>query len=309
MSCQLSVIAVVLMMYFAGAIEGETGNPCFNRINWCSRWAVDGWCQRNPRYMLVHCKLACGECTEIVTRNTSTETATTEEVVQSTAAPSTTTTAGTTEVAVTTTAVATAPDSTASTSSVAVVETSAPEPETTPEQLYTTQPVATEPPTTSKLQPQCGAYVVEEERDLAGKMLLKFAAASADACCSACDETAGCAGFAFFKQMCYLKSNLEGSYFKAGCQARVRKVYGTCGGFAAPLEGLDLSGTLIKAMYAPDSSVCCTACQSQHGCEGFSYFRSFCYLKSNVHGTYPKTGCSARLHSSRRLRAQSDLLV
>eukprot|EP00439_Symbiodinium_sp_Y106_P082519 s828_g21.t4 len=49
MSCQLSVIAVVLMMYFAGAIEGETGNPCFNRINWCSRWAVDGWCQRNPR--------------------------------------------------------------------------------------------------------------------------------------------------------------------------------------------------------------------------------------------------------------------
>ena len=57
--------------------------------------------------MLVHCKLACGECTEIVTRNTSTETATTEEVVQSTAAPSTTTTAGTTEVAVTTTAVAT----------------------------------------------------------------------------------------------------------------------------------------------------------------------------------------------------------
>mmetsp|Transcript_129439 Transcript_129439/g.307113 ORF Transcript_129439/g.307113 Transcript_129439/m.307113 type:complete len:95 (-) Transcript_129439:81-365(-) len=51
MSCQLSVIAVVLMMYFAGAIE-ETGNPCLNRINWCSRWAVDGWCQRNPRYML-----------------------------------------------------------------------------------------------------------------------------------------------------------------------------------------------------------------------------------------------------------------
>ena len=109
--------------------------------------------------------------------------------------------------------------------------------------------------------------------------------------------------------MCFLKSNLEGSYFKAGCQARVRKVHGTCSGFDAPLQGLDLSGTLIKAMYAPDSSVCCTACQSQHGCQGFSYFQSFCYLKSNVHGTYPKTGCSVRLHSSRRLSAQGDLLV
>ena len=123
-----------------------------------------------------------------------------------------------------------------------------------------------------------------------------------------CDDTAGCAGFAFFSQTCYLKSNLEGSYFKAGCQSRIRKVQGTCAGFDAPIEGRDLSGTLLKSMYAPDSTVCCNACRSEQGCEGFSYFQSFCYLKHNVHGTYPKAGCSVQLRPSRRL-AESDLLV
>ena len=124
----------------------------------------------------------------------------------------------------------------------------------------------------------------------------------------ACDDTAGCAGFAFFNSMCYLKSNLQGSYFKAGCLSRIRKVEGSCVGFGAPLEGRDLSGTLIKAMYAPDSSACCSACQSQEGCDGFSYFQSFCYLKANVHGTFPKAGCSVQLRPSRRL-SELNLLV
>ena len=124
-----------------------------------------------------------------------------------------------------------------------------------------------------------------------------------------CDDTAGCAGFAFFDNMCYLKSSLMGSYFKAGCQARVRKVEGNCAGFDAPVDGRDLSGVLIRSMYAPNSSVCCSACRSEDRCDGFSYFQNFCYLKTNIQGTFPKAGCSVQLRPGRRLSAEGNLLI
>ncbi|CAE7255531.1 unnamed protein product [Symbiodinium pilosum] len=328
MNCQLWMM--VVLVHLARALD-EMGNPCLNRNNFCSRWAGDGWCERNPRYMLVHCKMACGVCVQPIEISTSSaETTTTTQAVSSTLVSTTaaattaeTTAAETTAGATTTdsvtsgisTTVTESTEASATTTEIAEASTSAPE--TTLTQAPTTSEVSAteEPATTSKLQekpepqPQCGAYTVEEQTDLAGKMLLEFAATSAETCCSVCDDTAGCAGFAFFDNMCYLKSSLMGSYFKAGCQARVRKVEGNCAGFDAPVDGRDLSGVLIRSMYAPNSSVCCSACRSEDRCDGFSYFQNFCYLKTNIQGTFPKAGCSVQLRPGRRLSAEGNLLI
>jgi len=63
---------------------------------------------------------------------------------------------------------------------------------------------------------------VQHDVDLAGQLLGTVFASSSDACCSSCGENAQCQGFSYFEQMCYLKSNVQGVYSKAGCMVQVK---------------------------------------------------------------------------------------
>ncbi|MFM7978759.1 MAG: PAN domain-containing protein [Candidatus Fonsibacter sp.] len=115
------------------------------------------------------------------------------------------------------------------------------------------------------------------------------------ACCNACDAIGNCSGFAYLKPHCYLKRNLLGTYNGTShVSTRLRLVRGDCSGFGALQEDVDLVGHLLLKRFAPSESSCCNECTSTAKCQGFSFFRQFCYLKGDVSGVYSRPGCVVR---------------
>lgn len=125
-------------------------------------------------------------------------------------------------------------------------------------------------------------------------------------CCSQgeCDATAGCEGFSFYRGICYLKTQLQGTFLKASRTTFIRRQPtepGQCASFAETQENKDLAGILVKPpVFAAEQEDCCTACASVPQCEGFSYYRGFCYLKGQLQGTYPKSGSTVNVKNSAR---------
>ena len=120
-----------------------------------------------------------------------------------------------------------------------------------------------------------------------------------------CDATAGCDGFSFYRRICYLKTDLRGTFRKVSRTTFIRKQPvrpGQCSEFTERQANVDLAGILVKPpVYAAEQEDCCKACATVPECEGFSYFRDFCYLKGRLQGTYPKSGCAVQVKGSRRL--------
>lgn len=244
--------------------------PCIDVHRFCPVWANIGACQRNREYMARNCAKSCG-CERI--NPPSDETTTTETTAQTTATTATTTIAETSKAA-------TSPS------------TALPS---------TTEVVSTRPPSPA---PTCSQYQRKENTDLAGVMLERVRAWSFDACCSKCDATAGCDGFSFYRRICYLKANLQGTFRKASRTTFIRKQPvrpGQCSAFAKTQTNSDLAGILVKPpLFAAEQEDCCHACATVPQCEGFSYYRNFCYLKGKLQGTYPKSGCKVQVKSSAR---------
>lgn len=134
-----------------------------------------------------------------------------------------------------------------------------------------------------------------EDTDLAGDLISAGFALSADHCCSSCSGVAACEGFAFFDHMCYLKSNLTGTYSNPGCETRFKSIPGNCSGLSELLEDMDVAGELLAEVFAPSVDLCCNHCRATAGCEGFSYFGRMCFLKTVVTGTYYNPGRRSRV--------------
>merc|ERR1712045_520538 len=90
-------------------------------------------------------------------------------------------------------------------------------------------------------------------KDLAGELIDDWDAPSEEACCSSCSKNPGCQGFAFFEGRCYLKSNVQGTFDKAGCITRVKGALpnptpasAQCGEFETMLWETDMSGTYLR---------------------------------------------------------------
>lgn len=254
-----------------------------------------GACRTNKDYMLRHCDKSCG-CERM------------QPEPETTGTPAPTTSETTTISTVGTTSEST---STASTSEMSKTSkdfettvTEAPETSSTVEITVTT-PSTTEVVTTRPLpEPTCGQYLRKANADLAGVMLARVRSPTVDACCGECDATAGCEGFSFYRGICYLKTQLKGTFLKAFRTTFIRRQPtepGQCSSFAETQENKDLAGILLKPpVFAAEQEDCCTTCASVPQCEGFSYYRQFCYLKGQLQGTYPKSGCSVNLKNSAR---------
>ena len=108
-----------------------------------------------------------------------------------------------------------------------------------------------------------------------------------------------------------MKSNLKGTFKKQWCTTMIRKRpedKEKCSGFDTEKD-TDLAGILVKPpVYAGTESECCSACATIPECQGFSYFKSFCYLKGNLQGTYPKRGCTVHMKSSARRLMENEVL-
>lgn len=288
-----SFVLLALLLQTTNVFAG----PCIDGHRFCPHWANMGACQANREYMARHCAKSCG-CERI--NPPSDETTTTETTAQTTATTVTTTIAVTSK-ASTSESSGTTDDSEETT---ATVTEAAPKTEasTSPSVLpSTTEVVSTRPPSPA---PTCSQYQRKENTDLAGVMLDKVRAWSFDACCSKCDATDGCDGFSFYRRMCYLKANLQGTFPKASRTTFIRKQPvrpGQCSAFAETQANSDLAGILVKPpLFAVEQEDCCHACATVPECEGFSYYRNFCYLKGKLQGTYPKSGCKVQVKSSAR---------
>jgi len=77
-----------------------------------------------------------------------------------------------------------------------------------------------------KSQPKsnCSTYSAPlKDTDISGDMLKEADSLTADGCCSICSATAGCQGFSFFAQKCYIKGHVNGTYHNDGRLTRTRK--------------------------------------------------------------------------------------
>eukprot|EP00746_Dinoflagellata_sp_MGD_P008979 gnl/MRDRNA2_/MRDRNA2_118074_c0_seq1.p1 gnl/MRDRNA2_/MRDRNA2_118074_c0~~gnl/MRDRNA2_/MRDRNA2_118074_c0_seq1.p1 ORF type:complete len:338 (+),score=48.34 gnl/MRDRNA2_/MRDRNA2_118074_c0_seq1:77-1090(+) len=141
-------------------------------------------------------------------------------------------------------------------------------------------------------EPSCGGYdSLQNDTDLAGTMLATKPGEISD-CCSLCDTMRNCSGWSWFNNVCYLKGFLTGTYAQKGRVTGVKSTTpGNCPGFEEEQKDMDLAGTLLQKMWAPDNpSTCCEECTHNEQCEGFAYFQHYCYLKGNVTGTYHNPG-------------------
>eukprot|EP00434_Breviolum_minutum_P027971 symbB.v1.2.024748.t1/scaffold2367.1/size81165/1 len=278
-------------------------SPCVDVHRFCPAWAKMGACKTNKDYMWRHCDKSCG-CERMKPEPETTTTPAPTTPAPTTPAPTTPapttpapTTVGTTSGS---TSIAT---SEISKTSEDVETTVTDAPETSTAEITETTPSTTEV-VRPLPEPTCGQYLRKANADLAGVMLARVRSPTVDACCGECDATAGCEGFSFYRGICYLKTQLQGTFLKASRTTFIRRQPtepGQCSSFAETQENKDLAGILVKPpVFAAEQEDCCTACASVPQCEGFSYYRGFCYLKGQLQGTYPKSGCTVNVKNSAR---------
>jgi len=117
-----------------------------------------------------------------------------------------------------------------------------------------------------------GFGAAQQGMDLAGELIDDWAAPSEEACCSSCSKKPGCQGFSFFEGRCYLKSNVQGTFDKAGCITRVKE-----GALPGPTPAPTTAQCCNRggcSEYDPAVEQCCggtgsqsaTVCSAAQGC-------------------------------------------
>jgi len=238
------------------------GSACADENQFCSLWAADGECQNNPGYMLFRCAKSCGACgggetTTEVAETTTTTTAgppaatTSAEVASTSVATSAEATTTSAEIATTTKAkegqcaAFDAELNDADLAGTLLLEWQAASMDDCCSKCdqtahcegfsygygtcylkgflsgtYSQHGIKTR---LRSMSGDCSGFdEVQQDVDLAGQLVGTVFASSSDACCSACSENVQCQGFSYFEQMCYLKSDVQGVYSKAGCIVQVK---------------------------------------------------------------------------------------
>lgn len=54
------ILALILLVF----LSHGAGVPCEDHHPRCGHWAAKGECKKNPKWMLKHCKVSCGKCTQ-----------------------------------------------------------------------------------------------------------------------------------------------------------------------------------------------------------------------------------------------------
>eukprot|EP00413_Alexandrium_margalefii_P043093 CAMPEP_0204592814 /NCGR_PEP_ID=MMETSP0661-20131031/51148_1 /ASSEMBLY_ACC=CAM_ASM_000606 /TAXON_ID=109239 /ORGANISM="Alexandrium margalefi, Strain AMGDE01CS-322" /LENGTH=908 /DNA_ID=CAMNT_0051603059 /DNA_START=57 /DNA_END=2783 /DNA_ORIENTATION=+ len=180
-----------------------------------------------------------------------------------------------------------------------------------PGRISQLKPMQTTPPPTARPGSCDGYGTLLRDTDLGGVPLAHVHVRTVDECCGACDQAAGCEGYAYLEEFstCYLKAYVTGTYPKQGPVTRLKRGSGlpdqsaqpSCRGYQDDLNDTDVVGRLLGEVPATSPSQCCGACEEIAECEGFTFYAKTqaCYLKADVSGTYPHAGRHAR---TRRLK-------
>merc|ERR1711920_370115 len=145
----------------------------------------------------------------------------------------------------------------------------------------------------STLGQGCSSFgPVQQDRDLAGRLLEDWYAPTPDLCCASCSRKTECQGFAFSNSRCYLKGDVTGTYENTGSLVHLKESAEFSSTTPAPTTGTTLPP--VDTPMCPDFSAE-EADTAIEGCEGFAFFHHICYLKGNFSGTYTQAGVVTRL--------------
>lgn len=133
---------------------------------------------------------------------------------------------------------------------------------------------------------------------------------NADECCSACQDSSGCVGFTWTSNngYCYLKgggweeASLEGAYSGTNTGAGVASCNVASG---VDFLGGDAPFDATNALSTNNADECCSACQADSACAGFTWTSNngYCYFKgggweeASLEGAYSGTISGAGLGS------------
>lgn len=130
--------------------------------------------------------------------------------------------------------------------------------------------------------------------DIAGHLIAKVWAPSADSCCALCNDQAECEGYVFHLDQCYLKKDLGAASSQEHAVARV-KTPSNCEGYAPAMEDVDIGGILLSKIWSSTSARCCALCDAITECEGYVFHLDQCYLKKELGSPTPKPNAITRL--------------
>lgn len=144
-------------------------------------------------------------------------------------------------------------------------------------------------------QSTCAGYEAPQANtDTSGDLLAKIRAGDSAKCCSLCDARADCEGYVFHLDQCYLKKNLEGFIYKEHAVTRL-KSKSNCAGYTPEMTDVDISGTDLAKIQAPNLERCCALCDGWPGCEGYVFHLDQCYLKKDLGTPLKKPGAVTRM--------------
>jgi len=153
----------------------------------------------------------------------------------------------------------------------------------------------------SEAQPSCPGYgEAQDNTDISGVLLAKIQSPSSDRCCALCEERSDCEGYVFHLDQCYLKADLAATSFKQDAVTRVKAPPG-CAGYSPEIVNIDMSGTLLAKLQAPEAERCCALCDAVLACEGYVFHLDECYLKRDLSFPTSKQGAITRLRLGARM--------
>lgn len=128
---------------------------------------------------------------------------------------------------------------------------------------------------------------LEDNMDRPGADLRQTRTSTPSQCRDACEAEGRCLSFTHHKGVCYLKSGVPGTTYKAGC------VSGIVRSAPAPSNSgleynMDRYGADLRQVRTSTPEQCRDACKAEGRCRSFTHAGGVCYLKHGVPRATPK---------------------
>ncbi|KDO20126.1 hypothetical protein SPRG_21437 [Saprolegnia parasitica CBS 223.65] len=128
------------------------------------------------------------------------------------------------------------------------------------------------------------------------------------ACCDACANKDGCAGFVVNSKTCYMKSKMVQSGYKAGLMSGTYSFTSeTCSSLKRDIDyaGNDIRSLTVKGNDQAQADLCCDACSNTISCIGWVVNGNTCYLKHKMVYSGADTGLLSGKYTQPKIKSET----
>ncbi|KDO20370.1 hypothetical protein SPRG_13752 [Saprolegnia parasitica CBS 223.65] len=128
------------------------------------------------------------------------------------------------------------------------------------------------------------------------------------ACCDACANKDGCAGFVVNSKKCYMKSKMVQSGYKAGLMSGTYSFTSeTCSSLKRNVDysGNDIRSLTVKGNDQAQADLCCDACSNTISCIGWVVNGNTCYLKHKMVYSGADTGLLSGKYTQPKIESET----